>query len=31
VRDVELGKYIAAVVDGKVREYGKLSRRDNTE
>ena len=24
VRDVELGKYVAAVVDGKVREYGRL-------
>ena len=31
VRDVELGKYVAAVVDGKVREYGNLRRRDNTE
>lgn len=28
VRDVELGKYVAAVVDGKVREYGKLKSRD---
>ena len=27
VRDVELGKYVAAVVDGKVREYGKLKHR----
>jgi hypothetical protein len=27
VRDVELGKYVAAVVDGKVREYGRLRRR----
>jgi 3-dehydroquinate synthase class II len=27
VRDVELGKYVAAVVDGKVREYGKLKGR----
>jgi hypothetical protein len=31
VRDVELGKYIAAVVDGTVREYGTLRRRDNAE
>jgi len=31
VRDVELGKYIAAVVDGKVREYGTLRRRDKAE
>lgn len=31
VRDVELGKYVAAVVDGKVREYGKLRRSDNAE
>ena len=31
VRDVELGKYVAAVVDGKVREYGRLKRRDNAE
>jgi len=31
VRDVELGKFVAAVVDGKVREYGNLRRRDNTE
>ena len=31
VRDVELGKYVAAVVDGKVREYGRLRRRDNSE
>jgi hypothetical protein len=31
VRDVELGKYVAAVVDGKVREYGSLRRRDNAE
>jgi hypothetical protein len=28
VRDVELGKYVAAVVDGKLREYGKLKSRD---
>ena len=28
VRDVELGKYVAAVVDGKVREYGRLKPRD---
>lgn len=28
VRDMELGKYVAAVVDGKVREYGKLKSRD---
>lgn len=27
VRDVELGKYVAAVVDGKVKEYGKLKDR----
>ena len=31
VRDVELGKYIAAVVDGKVREYGTLRRRGKAE
>ena len=31
VRDVELGKYVAAVVDGKVREYGRLKRRDSAE
>jgi hypothetical protein len=31
VRDVELGKYVAAVVDGKVREYGRLRRRDSAE
>jgi hypothetical protein len=28
VRDVELGKYVAAVVDGKVMEYGRLRPRD---
>lgn len=28
VRDVESGKYVAAVVDGKVKEYGKLKRRE---
>ena len=28
VRDVELGKYVAAVVDGKVREYGRMKPRD---
>jgi hypothetical protein len=29
VRDVESGKYVAAVVDGKVKEYGSLKpRRD---
>ena len=28
VRDVELGKYVAAAVDGKLREYGKLKSRD---
>ncbi|HEX6821315.1 MAG TPA: hypothetical protein VF123_04600 [Candidatus Sulfotelmatobacter sp.] len=31
VRDAELGKYVAAVVDGKVREYGRLRRRDSAE
>jgi len=31
VRDLELGKYVAAVVDGKVREYGRLRRRDSPE
>ena len=31
VRDVELGKYVAAVVDGKVREYGRLRRGDHAE
>ena len=31
VRDVELGKYVAAVVDGKVREYGRLRTRGSTE
>ena len=31
VRDVELGKYVAAVVDGKVREYGRLRPRDGAE
>jgi hypothetical protein len=31
VRDVELGKYVAAVVDGKVREYGRLKPRESTE
>lgn len=31
VRDVELGKYVAAVVDGKVKEYGSLRARDSGE
>lgn len=31
VRDVELGKYVAAVVDGKVREYGRLKPHDGAE
>ena len=31
VRDVESGKYVAAVVDGKVREYGRLKPRDGGE
>ena len=31
VRDVELGKYVAAVVDGKVREYGRMKPRDGAE
>ena len=31
VRDVELGKYVAAVADGKVKEYGRLQHRDNSE
>jgi hypothetical protein len=31
VRDVELGKYVAAVVDGKVREYGRLKPRESAE
>jgi hypothetical protein len=31
VRDVEVGKYVAAVVDGKVREYGRLRPRDGAE
>lgn len=28
VRDVESGRYVAAVVDGKVKEYGRLKPRE---
>lgn len=31
VRDLESGKYLAAVVDGKVKEYGRLKPRDGAE
>jgi hypothetical protein len=31
VRDVDSGKYVAAVVDGKVLEYGRLKRRQESD